>query len=59
MFVIKKEDKMLNKTFRLPEGLAERLERIAKEEHISMNNLVVQCCEYALGEMRTEASPKE
>ena len=29
MFVIKKEDKMLNKTFRLPEGLAERLERIA------------------------------
>lgn len=52
MFVIKKDDKVLNKTFRLPQPLAERLERVAKESSISVNNLVIQCCEYALGEMQ-------
>ncbi|MBO5511118.1 MAG: toxin-antitoxin system HicB family antitoxin, partial [Clostridia bacterium] len=41
----------INKTFRLPAELVERLERIAQNNGISLNNLVVQCCEYALNDM--------
>ena len=56
MFVVKKEEKMINKTFRLPASLTERLEQVAKASSISMNNLVVQCCEYALGEMEKNSA---
>ena len=50
MFVVKKID-MVNKTFRLPADLVERLSTVAQEQGVSMNNLVMQCCEYALNEM--------
>lgn len=52
MFVIRNGGEMVNKTFRLPRDLAERLHQLAKGQNISMNNLVVQCCEYALSEMQ-------
>ena len=51
MFVIKKNSEMINKTFRLPADLLERLTEVAKAQDVSVNNLVQQCCEYALGEM--------
>lgn len=60
MFTIKKVE-MVNKTFRLPADLVERLSSIAQEKGISMNNLVLQCCEYALGQMADDVedgSPK-
>ena len=47
MFKIEKPE-MINKTFRMPLTLVERLQTIAQEKGISLNNLVIQCCEYAL-----------
>ncbi len=46
-FEIKKTE-MINKTFRLPAELVERMQTIAQNKGVSLNNLVVQCCEYAL-----------
>ena len=39
---------MINKTFRMPLELVQRLQEVAQNEGVSLNNLVVQCCEYAL-----------
>lgn len=47
MFEIKKPE-TINKTFRLPMELVQKLEIVAQHKEISMNNLIVQCCEYAL-----------
>ena len=47
MFEAKREETS-NKTFRLPISLIERLENVAQQKDVSMNNLVRQCCEYAL-----------
>ena len=47
MFNIKKTE-YTNKTFRIPTELVKRMEIIAQEKGVSLNNLVVQCCEYAL-----------
>lgn len=40
-----------NKTIRMPEALIEELQTIADKNDISFNQLVVQCCEYALKHM--------
>ena len=48
MFKIKKTE-YVNKTFRLPTELVEKMELLAQNKGISLNNLVTQCCEYALG----------
>ena len=47
MFHVKNPE-YVNKTFRMPEDLVKRLEVIAQEKNVSLNNLIVQCCEYAL-----------
>ena len=47
MFTVKKKE-YKNKTFRIPDELLTELECVAQNEHISLNNLVVQCCRYAL-----------
>ena len=57
MFKVKKVE-MVNKTFRLPVELVKRLATVAQEQGVSMNNLVGQCCEYALGAMQTPAKAK-
>ncbi len=49
MFEIKKEEK-ITKTFRMPKPLVEQLGMIAQKEGVSVNSLVVQCCEYALND---------
>lgn len=51
MFEIDKQE-TINKTFRIPVELSKKLQKVAQEESISMNNLVVQCCEYALNNMK-------
>lgn len=48
MFEVKKPHNS-NKTIRMPDDLIERLQRLADENDISFNQLVIQCCEYALG----------
>ena len=54
MFEVKQTEEMLNKTFRLPATLLEELAKVAEHENVSVNNLVRQCCEYALNNMKTE-----
>ena len=53
MFKIKKTEHV-NKTFRMPVDLVKKLEILAQEKQISLNNLVVQCCEYALENLKKE-----
>ena len=47
MFKVQKEE-MVNKTFRLPSKLIEELQKVAQNKGVSLNNLIKQCCEYAL-----------
>jgi len=51
MFVVKHNQKMINKTFRFPSELLDKLERIAGKNKISVNSLVAQMAEYALANM--------
>lgn len=53
MFDVKKPE-MVNKTFRLPVELVKRLELVAQQKGVSMNNLVRQCCEFALDNLKEE-----
>ncbi|RAI14041.1 MAG: hypothetical protein DK841_02855 [Candidatus Melainabacteria bacterium] len=50
MFKVEKPE-MVNKTFRLPLDLVERLSMVAQNQGVSLNNLVKQCCEYALNHL--------
>ncbi|MCL2522350.1 MAG: DUF2610 domain-containing protein [Erysipelotrichales bacterium] len=47
MFSIKKED-TTSKTFRIPNSILSKLEKLSDEKNISLSKLVIQCCEYAL-----------
>lgn len=47
MFEIKKPTAS-NKTIRMPDPLIETLEKLAAKHDISFNQLVIQCCEYAI-----------
>lgn len=47
MFKVKHEE-YTNKTFRLPVDLLKQLETLAQKENVSLNNLIIQCCYYAL-----------
>lgn len=53
MFKIKKTE-MINKTFRLPLKLVQELQMIAQNQGVSLNNLVQQCCEYAIKNLDKE-----
>ena len=48
MFKVKKGEDTVNKTFRLPEALVNKMAKIAQSEGVSLNNFVTQCCKYAL-----------
>ncbi|MBD5142339.1 MAG: Arc family DNA-binding protein [Oscillospiraceae bacterium] len=52
-FQIEKGYDKISKTFRLPVNLSEELERLANENNISVNSLVIQCLLYALGKLST------
>lgn len=54
MFVIRKPESS-NKTIRMNNDLIEKLESIAAEKQISFNQLVVQCCEYAIANLKAES----
>ncbi len=47
MFKVKKPE-MVNKTFRLPLKLVQELQTVAQNKGVSLNNLILQCCEYAM-----------
>lgn len=48
MLTIKKGHDSVTKTFRLPVELVDKLGKIATTNKISLNNLVIQCLNYAL-----------
>ena len=58
MFYVQKPE-MVNKTFRLPEELVNRLSTVAQQKGESMNNLVAQCCAYALAHLAESPEGKE
>lgn len=37
-----------NKTVRMPDPLIEKLTKLAAKSDVSFNQLVIQCCEYAM-----------
>ena len=53
MFEIQRQQKS-NKTIRMPNELIDKIQTLADQNDISFNQLVVQCCEYALGHMMNE-----
>lgn len=56
MFKIDNELKSANipRTIRFTDSLFERLNETATNNGISFNNLVLQCCKYALDDMKTD-----
>lgn len=56
MFQIHKGQSMINKTFRMPTDLVQRLTDVAASNGVSVNSLVQQCCEYALANMADKNS---
>lgn len=50
-FKIRKQE-YVNRTFRLTKDLADTLSQVAQEEDISVNELVVQSCQFALENMK-------
>lgn len=48
----------VNRTFRLTKELAETLSKIAQHEGISVNELVVQCCNFAISNMDVDNEKK-
>jgi predicted HicB family RNase H-like nuclease len=57
IFVVKKPESS-NKTIRMPNEMIERLEQIAADNDISFNQLVIQCCDYALKDVAERDSKK-
>ena len=48
-----KVNECVSKTFRIPLSLLKQLETIAQRCNVSVNKLVVQCCEYALNNLKS------
>jgi len=48
----------VNRTFRITKELAEKLSEIAQSEGISVNELVVQCCNFAISNMEVTEEKK-
>ncbi len=46
-FIIKKPTSS-NRTIRMPDTLIEKISSIAAEQDISFNQVVIQCCEFAI-----------
>ena len=51
MFDINKPE-MVNKTFRLPLELVKNLQEVAQDKDVSLNYLIIKCCEYALENLK-------
>ncbi|MCI8804878.1 MAG: hypothetical protein HFE59_03135 [Clostridiales bacterium] len=54
MFELKKSqyNEYINKTFRLPSIIVDKLEDLSSEYNLSVNKIVIQCIEYALNDMK-------
>lgn len=48
-----------NRSFRMPKELVDKLYEVAQRKKVSLNFLVIKCCEYALENMPDEEVPKD
>ena len=55
LFKIKRGYNSLSKTFRLPVELVKKLEQLATENNISLNQLIIQCLEYTMDNLGKES----
>ena len=55
MFQIRKGYDSESKTFRLPIELIEKLDKLAAENKLSLNQLVIQCLEYAVDNIEVDS----
>jgi len=58
VFEVKKEE-YVHKTLRLSKPLVEELARCAADHQVSVNELVTQCCRYALSQMKRDGGGGE
>ncbi len=56
-FIIKKHSAS-NRTIRMPDELCKVMTEIADQKGISFNQLVVQCCEFALANLKKDKETK-
>ncbi len=47
-FIIEPKCETETKTFRIPVSLMEQLEKLARENNVSLNGLIIQCIRFAL-----------
>ena len=59
MWKIQKGYNTVSKTFRLPEEMVESLDKLAFENNLSLNQLVIQCLNYALENLEHESNNKQ
>lgn len=52
-FRIQKEEN-ISKTLRFPSSIIKKIEELAHQNDLSFNQVVVQCCEYALSNLDSE-----
>lgn len=55
MWKIQKGYDSVTRTFRLPEELVSKLEMLASDNKISLNQLVIQCLRYAVDNLDTNS----
>lgn len=51
-------DEYVTKTFRLPKEFVDSLEKIAYENKLSLNQLVIQCLKYAVDNLEESETEK-
>lgn len=56
-FVVKKHSAS-NRTIRIPDDLTKALTEVAEQKGVSFNQLVIQCCEFALSNLKEEKKDK-
>jgi len=52
MFEVRRTQETVNKTLRFPKNLLEKMSVIAQSEDVSLNSFIIQCCEYAIDNMK-------
>lgn len=59
MFKLQKGyEEYVTKTFRLPKEFVDELEKLAFENNLSLNQLVIQCLKYSIDNLDTSAENK-
>lgn len=58
MFKVRHTEETANRTLRFPKQLLDKMSAIAQQENVSLNNFVIQCCEYALNNIQQTDSEK-